>query len=121
MSVISLSFNQHSAIGKIAIAVSSGPRSGQGAPLIMRIITCKTCLVAGVVPPCGIFISSTIAPRRYIIVPVVCRKHHSIVKVLAKFAITIQVAFIHQCITSVSAVAVHFQSIFFVELVTDLQ
>jgi len=42
-------------------------------------------------------------------------------KVPAKMAVTEQVAFITQCIAGVSAVAVNFQSIFVVELVTDLE
>jgi len=111
----SLRFDHHSAIDNYRTCT-------QWPPHIINNVTCETCIVTLVVPPTTTSSRNTIARTMVVVVVVVvCWEHHSIVKVPANIAITIPVANMTQWISGVSAVAVQFQSIFVVELVTDLE
>jgi len=112
--VHSLRFDHHSGIDNI-----------KSVPFVVIFVTGETWTVTSIEPPPATTSDTTIITRcmnrPVVIIVVICREHHSIVKVPSKLAVPKPVAFIHEWVASVSAVAVHFQSVFVVELVADLE
>jgi len=90
-------------------------------PVVVPLISCQARTSTSVKPPASGFALGTVSFSPSIIVLVVGGEFHPVVIVLAKLAVTIRVSSILQRVAGVSAVSRHFQSIFVVELVTDLE
>jgi len=106
-------FNHHSAVGDL--------RFRQRPPFEFIYAARETGMVTTVEPPTTTAIIGTAARFLLVVVLVVCRKFHPVVVVFAKVTVTLIVASILQRVAGVSAVSRHFQSIFVVKLVTDLE
>ena len=93
-----------------------------GRPVEIGLVACETCPVAVVVPPAALFQHGTVGARPHIIILVVRGESHAVVvKTSSIWIISVPVAFVQQSVAGVSAVSRHFQSIFVVQLVTDLE
>ena len=101
---VSLQFNHHSAVEDLTHSV----------PRVFSSFAGQTRKEAAVVPPTSTALCSTVATV-VVVVLVDRREHHTVVVVLTA------VTFILEAVAGVSAVSSHFQAIFVVELITDLE
>ena len=90
-------------------------------PRVMGLGASETCIEAPLVPPAPTASWGTVTTRVSIVVLVEGREIHSVVTVEAEITISIPVAFVVERVAGVSAVAGHFQSIFVVEFIADLE
>ena len=114
---MSLQLNHHSAVEDDVVTHS--------VPRVFTSYARQTGGVAVVVPPTSTAYCSTVGSgignSTVIVVMVDRRKLHAVVVVFAKLSITSLITLILERVTGVSAVSGQLQSIFIVELITDLE
>jgi len=89
-------------------------------PLGVRVFASEACPHTLVIPPTSAKICGTVKATGWVVVVVFCREFHAVMVVAAKTATT-EATFILERVSGVSTVSSQFQSIFVVELITDLE